>query len=693
VIRRLTPAAIRRRLSRYRAVLAPRRRLRRLLGRPEVSPVGVVGAPGSPADFSAWLSRIGGREVAGYPEAWKTRADLPIERPARVAAAVHVFFPELLPGVLRALATIPVEFDLLVTNATGMPLSIDASAMPNVREIRVLDVDNQGRDMLPLIHLVNAGLLDPYELVVKVHTKKSQWRMTHDLGGSGESWREELLEGLLGSTERVRQLITVFATRPDLGVVTTDGSVLGPDYWGDNQRTARTLMRRLELGFEEDSLRFPAGSMYWIRGFLLQGLRALNLSAEDFEPEAGQVNATTAHALERMVGLLTAEAGLRVEGVSAVLTARGPYDDREGWRRFAADCKRTPRARVVPFYLPQFHPIPENDRWWGTGFTEWTNVAAARPVYDGHHQPRIPRDLGFYDLRLDSVRRKQADLANAHGIAGFMYYYYWFAGKRLLQAPIEAMAVSDMDFPFCIMWANENWTRRWDGRDNDVLIGQNYDEFPADEFIDDVMEYLLDPRYLRVDGKPVLSVYRPGQMHDFPRVVQVWRERARAHGLELHLVSVDVATEFDALEGSAAESGLDGLMGFPPHNHLWSWLPYEGLGTDRRFGGNLLSYAHLVRAAEKKLLDGVDRGSFPGVMVTFDNTARRQWGSDLWFGSNPYTFRRWLRTAVTAVASRPPQERIVFVNAWNEWAEGAVLEPSDRFGSTYLLAVRDVVES
>jgi len=156
---------------------------------------------------------------------------------------------------------------------------------------------------------------------------------------------------------------------------------------------------------------------------------------------------------------------------------------------------------------------------------------------------------------------------------------------------------------------------------------------------------------------------------------------------------VDVAKEFDALEGSPEEAGLDGLMGFPPHNCLWSWLPHEGLGVDSRFTGNLLSYRDLVQDAERRLARGVDDGSFPGVMVTFDNTARRQWNSDLWFGSNPYTFRRWLAAAVRAVAHREASERVVFINAWNEWAEGAVLEPSDRFGSTFLLAVRDVVHS
>lgn len=688
--RRVTMAAVRRRLSRYRAAIAPRRRLRKIFGRPELSVIGPIAAPASPADFGMWLNRIGGRNVAGHPESWKLRTDLPLESPSRVAAVVHVYYANLLPEILRNLESIPVEFDLFVTNASGRAVSIDPDRIALMRHVRVLDVANHGRDILPLVSLVNAGLLDPYELIVKVHTKESAWRAEHDLGGSGAAWRDELLGGLLGTSANVERILCAFAERPELGVITSDGSALGPEYWGDNQLTTHTLMRRMELGFNESTLRFPAGSMYWIRGFLLQGLRALNLSAADFEEEAGQVNSTTAHALERMVGLLTAEAGQTVEEAGPAL-ANAPTS--ESWHRFRRDSARLPRARVLPFYLPQFHPIPENDRWWGTGFTEWTNVSAARPVFAGHHQPKVSRDMGFYDLRLDLVREQQVDLARRHGVSGFMYYYYWFAGMRILQLPIEQLAAGDGDFPFCIMWANENWTRRWDGRSDDVLIGQDYDKVPAESFIDDILPFLLDDRYLKVDGKPLLSVYRPGQMADFPAVVKAWRKRAAEHNLELHVVSVDVAKEFDALEGTPDEAGLDGLMGFPPHNCLWSWLPHEGLGVDRRFTGNLLSYRDLVQDAEKRLARGVDDGSFPGVMVTFDNTARRQWNSDLWFGSNPYTFRRWLAAAVRAVAHREASERVVFINAWNEWAEGAVLEPSDRFGSTLLLAVRDVVHT
>jgi lipopolysaccharide biosynthesis protein len=553
----------------------------------------------------------------------------------------------------------------------------------------VLDIDNHGRDIYPLAAVVNAGLLDAYDLILKVHTKRSPWREQHDeLAGSGQQWRSGLFDALLGSEEEVRQIMGAFAEHPDLGAVTANGSVLGPEFWGGDLEIVRTLLRRLELVVDPDSLRFPAGSMYWIRGFLLKGLRALNLTAADFEHEAGQVDATTAHGIERSIGLLAAEAGCRV-----VERSDTPSSATEAWRHYEGEQPAEPRLRVMPFYLPQFHAIPENDRWWGQGFTEWTNVTAAHPVFHGHHQPKLPSTTGFYDLRLDAVRDQQSSMAAAAGVEGFMYYYYWFAGRRLLSMPIEKLLASDVDKPFCLMWANENWTRRWDGRSEDMLIGQDYDKVPAADFIDDVMPFLQDPRYLRVDGRPILAVYRIAQIPGYRDVVRQWRERAREAGVgELMLLSVDVAKAFDGLEGSAESAGLDGILGFPPHNTLWEWLPHAGYGVDPRFAGNLLSYDAVVSDAIAKLRKGIPDTAYPGVMVTFDNTARRQWISDVWYGSNPYTFRRWLAEAARAVSDREPQHRIVFINAWNEWAEGAVLEPSDRYGATYLAAVRDVIQ-
>jgi lipopolysaccharide biosynthesis protein len=653
-----------------------------------VNPSAFSRQTGSPADFSTWVTRRAAGRISLFPDAWRTRSDMPVASPARVAVVVHVYFPELLEAILQQLLAIPVTFDLIVTNATGTSIDIDGSRLPMASGIVVLDVENRGRDILPLVQVVNAGLLDPYQLVLKIHTKRSEWRDGHaELGGTGAAWRDSLLDAVLGDAANVVRILDAFATSPRLGLVTADGSVLGPEFWGDNEPVAATLLRRLELDLNSKRLRFAAGSMYWVKGFVLQGLRALNLSSDDFETEDGQVNATTAHVIERLVGILTEEAGLSIEERSKVPT----HATAEGeWKRFEMDGLVRPRVRLVPFYLPQFHPIPENDRWWGSGFTEWANVAAAKPVYEGHWQPKLPTDTGFYDLRLQETVVLQAALAEAAGIEGFMYYHYWFAGQSLLERPIQSRIEGDVRLPFCLMWANENWTRRWDGRDSDILAGQRYEDVPAQRFIDDVIPVLQDHRYMRIDGRAVIAVYRPAQIPNLSDTIDTWREAARRAGVgELFVTNVDVAKEFHGLD-ELAGTGLDGTVGFPPHNCLWEWMPLDRVGAPRGFSGNVLSYQALVDASVRKMQTGVPDDYFPGVMVAFDNTARRQASPDVWYGSNPYTFRRWLAAAATSIAHREFDRRIVFINAWNEWAEGAMLEPSDRFGSTYLLAVRDV---
>jgi lipopolysaccharide biosynthesis protein len=677
-MRRITKAGVRRRLSRYKAKAASARYRAHEWRRKR--------AARAPLDFENWIERRLARTSAGFPDAWRVQPGLPFESPARVAVLMHAFFPELVQDLVSRLASIPVEFDLIVTNATGAPLTVDVSMLTTLRNHTVLEVANLGRDIWPMVQVVNSGMLDPYELVLKVHTKRSEWREGHsELGGSGSDWRETLLSSLLGDRANVETILSAFAEEPDLGVVTAPGSLLGPEFWGGDLELTKELLRRLELFVDPSALQFPAGSFYWVRAFVLQGLRSLSMTDEDFDKEAGQIDATTAHAVERSIGILSTEAGYRMAVRSELTPAASGT-----WERFRLGATRTPRIRTIPFYLPQFHPTPENNRWWGEGFTEWTNVTQARPVYLGQNQPNLPADLGFYDLRLDEVRQSQMDLAAAHGVEGFMYYYYWFAGQRLLNLPIEKLRASSVDKPFCIMWANENWTRRWDGRSSDILMGQDYDRVPAVQFIEDVLEFLADPRYLRIDGRPVLAVYRIGQIPDYPTVIKQWRDRARAAGIgELMLLSVDVAREFDGLDVDFASAGIDGTLGFPPHNLKWEWVPQASLGVDKQFRGNILEYEAMVRDAEHKMLVQ-NENAFPGVMVTFDNTARRQWIADTWYGSNPYTFRRWLASARSSVIGREPSRRVVFINAWNEWAEGAVLEPSRRFGRSYLHAVRDV---
>lgn len=315
-------------------------------------------------------------------------------------------------------------------------------------------------------------------------------------------------------------------------------------------------------------------------------------------------------------------------------------------------------------------------------------MTAGQPIYLGHDQPKFPADLGFYDLRIDDVRDAQADMARVHGISGFMYYHYWFTGKPLLETPINRLTAGPNDFPFCLMWANENWTRTWDGGSQQVLAGQNYEGGAAADFIESVIPLLSDPAYMRINGRAILAVYRASQIPHVSDVVTYWRDRAKRDGIELHLLSV-VGPAIDGLGLDAESAGFDGTLDFPPHHkRRVNCTPAH---LHRRFAGGIFSYGTVVRDSVAHLGGLLQAGENPGVMVGFDNTARYQRNARVWYGSNPYTFHRWFAAAVAAVQSRPEEERLVFVNAWNEWAEGAILEPSDRFGKTYLLAVRDVV--
>ncbi|MFF9563403.1 glycoside hydrolase family 99-like domain-containing protein [Leifsonia sp. NPDC014704] len=641
-----------------------------------------------PADHAAWVDRRTGKLRPTLPDAWASRYEYPAA-PARIGVLMHVFYTDLVPELCEQLRNIPVPFDLIVTNASGEELDLRLDDVPLAGHVAVLPVANHGRDILPMVEVVNAGLLDPYELVLKVHTKKSTWREEHaELSGTGDDWRSSLYGTVLGSTDNVQTVLGAFAEDPSVGIVTADEDIVGTEFWGGDLERTRALMRRLQLSVSEHDLRFASGSVYWIRGFLLQGLRAFAMDAEDFEPEAGQVDGTTAHAVERALGLVTLEAGYRIAGRR---TIEAPADD--SWRHFELGADRTPRARVIPFYLPQFHTFPENDQWWGPGFTEWSNVTAARPIFEGHNQPLLPSELGFYDLSVEGVRDRQYDLARSAGIEGFMYYYYWFSGKKLMDLPVERLHAADGDQPFCLMWANENWSRRWDGSESSILIAQDYDHVPAEQFIEDVMHLLLDPRYIRVEGKPLVAVYKIAQLPDFPKTVQRWRERAVEEGLPgLHIATVDVGREMDGIDGALSDYGIDAFLEFAPHNRRWTTVDLEKLDRfDPRFEGHVLSYPEMAVTSELVLREPVEEERYPGVMVNFDNTARRQWRPDLWYGSNPYTFRRWLNSAISAVADREPEHRIVFVNAWNEWAESAVLEPSQRFGRTFLLAVKDAL--
>ena len=345
------------------------------------------------------------------------------------------------------------------------------------------------------------------------------------------------------------------------------------------------------------------------------------------------------------------------------------------------------QAKLICFYLPQFHAIPENNFWWGEGFTEWTNVRTAQPKFEGHHQPHVPGELGYYNLLDPEVQRRQIELAKLYGVEGFCFYFYWFGGRRLLERPIENyLNDRTLDLPFCLCWANENWTRRWDGRDREILMAQHHSPQDDIAFIRQVARYMLDPRYISIDGKPLLIIYRPMLLPSPKETMQRWRSWCRDNGIgEIYLAYTQSFEKVDP-----AEYDFDAAIEFPPNAFAVPNIGEKFLAPSKR-NTAVHDWREFVDRSEnyQKPKYKLFRGVCPG----WDNTPRRKNGGSIFINSAPALYQRWLNNAIrdTRMRNADPDERLVFINAWNEWGEGAHLEPDARYGYAYLQATRDAV--
>jgi lipopolysaccharide biosynthesis protein len=353
-------------------------------------------------------------------------------------------------------------------------------------------------------------------------------------------------------------------------------------------------------------------------------------------------------------------------------------------------------VRVIAYYLPQFHSIPENDMWWGKGFTEWTNVTKSFPRFRGHYQPHLPGELGFYDLRNPEVLYRQAALARRYGLYGFCIHHYWFAGKPLLEAPLQILLRNrDIDIGFCLNWANENWTRAWDAGDQKILIEQKHS--PEDDlaFVVSLEDALADPRYIRIDGRPLLMVYRPIRLPNARATFDRWRNHLVRAGFGNPYI---VVPQTD-LQIDPSQFGMDAAAGFPPHRCGWQsarHIPRHVLArlANPQYMGFVKSYDKMMRRAIKNLSPCPPYTLFPGVCPGWDNHARRENGAQAFVGSTPRKYGTWLKAACEFTLQQSAQdERVVFVNAWNEWAEGAHLEPDRHFGYAYLAETGRVISA
>ena len=349
------------------------------------------------------------------------------------------------------------------------------------------------------------------------------------------------------------------------------------------------------------------------------------------------------------------------------------------------------KIRVLAFYLPQFHPIPENDSWWGKGFTEWTNVAKARPSYEGQYQPHLPADFGFYDLRVTTVMGDQYRLAQRYGIEGFCLYYYNFGTKRILEGPLEALVRNkSVPFSFCVCWANENWTKHWDGGEKETLVAQDYSEATLLSMCADIVRYASDPRYIRVGDKPLFLIYRPLLVPDIHEVTRLIRRCFLDRGMTVHLAYVE---SMEAVNRGIRpqDMGFDACVEFPP----------QGIGVPRSDEARILKegWAGFRYDYDGTVIGAITRPSvpyvrYPGVFAMWDNTARQPLKGTSFDDVTPKIFQLYMEHKIEYARSYLNRhERFVFINAWNEWAEGAHLEPDQRYGHRWLDAVRGALRS
>jgi hypothetical protein len=471
------------------------------------------------------------------------------------------------------------------------------------------------------------------------------------------------------------------------------------------------IIRRAKLFVGVDSGPAHLGNAVGTYGIVLLG---------DYKAFRHYMPFTGDYASGRNATLLYAQAGparqIRVDRVFREIMRAVEKPSAAGAREFAPGSPDGPRiqgrdggeVRLIAFYLPQYHPIPENDRWWGRGFTDWRNVMQGKQLFEGHYQPHLPGEFGFYDLRVGEVLCRQAELARQAKIAGFCFWHYWFNGKLLLEQPLLKLLESGQpDFPFCLAWANENWTRRWDGQENDILMRQEYGGQKDDKrHFAWLLRFFRDPRYLKIQGRPLFLIYRPFHMKDAAATLGRWKRMARQEGIP-NPFFMAIRTNLDSRsDASAVKLGFDGELGFQPNSpgthhkildlttemhRLFPELYSEEMQLLKHRGVTVCEYDQAWPIMANSPI--VPMSSSACIVPSWDNSARRiSHGAFIIDQAAPPSYQRWLRYEIERCLEEPSKPQVLFLNAWNEWAEGNHLEPDLKFGDGFLESTRRALE-
>lgn len=611
----------------------------------------------------------------------------------RIAVHLHLFYVDLLDEFLPRLALIPVEFDLFVSIAQTQCADAVRDKIQyiqlNLGQLIIEQIPNRGRNLAPLI--VQFGQrLSSYEVVGHFHSKKSP----HNARLS--QWCAQMQDALLGQPGDSSARIGYFFEQLAAGARFVYPQerlefIKDPSGWGDNHANAKSLLEKYTDFSIDDfpKVEFPEGAMWWASGQAMQRLLNLPLSYDDFEPEPIAADGNLAHALERLIFVLANDVAgplIRIE--------HGDSDPDYSWYESQQDFSDKivhNDIKVLSYYLPQFHYTPENNEWHGNNFTEWTKVRAANPLFYQHYQQHIPHEnIGYYLLDNPQTLKRQAEDMRQAGVHGQVFYHYWFTGRMILEKPAQMLLENkDINMPFCFCWANENWTRRWDGNENEILLGQDYSVEDALGFIRYLIPFFHDERYIRIDDRPVLFVYRPSSIPDPKMYQDIWAKECQAAGLKppyvVAVLTRGASNPKDFSMDAATERVLNDWTGgnAPDIKHT--------LHAYRDINGSVIHYDD-VASYYSGQKNAQDFTCFRNLVPQWDNTAR--YGSEAYVvhGSTPKAFQNWFKQLVDYSKQHLPEDRrFVIVNAWNEWAEGAHLEPDNRYGYSYLNSIGRVL--